>query len=92
MEENKQQNSARIVTGALYELWEMTADLVLQVVGICSCSTLCSHEVGKVPDEFTDNVLLPLLVEHVVVALQNYLLVLLSKHHGRILQGEKRAS
>lgn len=36
-----------------------------------NCSTLCGHEVCKVPDEFADDVLLPFLVEHVVVALQD---------------------
>lgn len=53
------------------------------------CRTLCSHEVCKVPDEFTDDVLFPFLVEHVVVALQDGLLVLLCKHHGRVLEEEK---
>lgn len=57
----------------------------------CFC-TLYGHEVGKVPDEFPDDVLLPLLVEHAVVALQDNILVLLSKHHRWILESEKTAS
>lgn len=51
--------------------------------------TLCSHEVGKVPDEFTNHILLPLLVESVMVTPQHYILVLLSEHHWWIL-GRRR--
>lgn len=69
----------------------MTALVAPQVVLIDSYSTLCSHKVGKVPDEFTDDILLSLLVEHVVVALQDDILVLLGKHHGWVLESEKTA-
>lgn len=54
----------------------------------CSSCTLCGHEVGKVPDEFPDDVLLPLLVKDVVVVLQDDVLVLLGEHHGWVLQRE----
>lgn len=50
--------------------------------------TLRSHEVSKVPDEFSNNKLLPFLIKDVVVTLQDQLLVLLSEHHGWILQRE----
>lgn len=69
----------------------MKTALVLRVAVFSSCSTLCSHEVRKVPDEFTNDVLLPLLVEHFVVVFQDDVLVLFSKHHGGILQREKAA-
>lgn len=51
--------------------------------------TLCSHEVGKVPDEFTNHILPPLLVQSVVVTPQHHILVILSEHHGWIL-GRRR--
>lgn len=50
-----------------------------------SFTTLYCHEVSEVPDEFTDNVLLPLLVENIMVAPQHDVLVLLGEHHRRIL-------
>lgn len=62
-------------------------------VRVCVCvraaaaGTLCGHEVSEVPDEFAHDVLLPLLVESAVVALQYFFLVLLREHHGRILEG-----
>lgn len=54
--------------------------------------TLHCHEVGKVPDEFANDVLLPLLVQHVVVALQHDVLVLLGEHHRWILARTKPES
>ena len=67
--------------------------LLLEANWACCCFyTLHSHKVSKVPDEFPDDVLLPLLVEHAVVALQDNILVLLSKHHRWILDSEKTAS
>lgn len=48
---------------------------------ISAAGTLCSHEVGEVPDEFTYNIVLPLLVKNAVVVPQHFVLVLLSKHH-----------
>lgn len=50
-----------------------------------SFTTLYCHEVSEVPDEFTNNVLLPLLVENVMVAPQHDVLVLLGEHHRGIL-------
>lgn len=54
-----------------------------------SFTTLYCHEVSEVPDEFTDNVLLPLLVENVMVAPQHDVLVLLGEHHRWILGSEE---
>ena len=71
----------------MYKLGEITADVMISNYG-----TLHRHEVGKVPDEFADQILLPLLVEYVVAALQDHLLVLLSKHHGWILERKRDIS
>lgn len=61
-----------------------------QVAVVCGCSTLWRHEVGEVPDEFAHHVLLPLQVEHAVVALQDHALVVLCEHQGRVLGREGR--
>lgn len=49
--------------------------------------TLSCQEVCKVPDELSYNKLLPLLIKHPVVVLQDYLLVLLCEHRRGILDG-----
>lgn len=51
---------------------------------------MCGHEVGEIPDEFPNEVLRPLLIEHLMVVLQDYLLILLGEHHRRILGKKKR--
>lgn len=50
-----------------------------------SAGTLCGHEVSKVPDEFPNEVLRSLLIKHLMVVLQDYLLILLREHHRWIL-------
>lgn len=69
----------------------------LQLCILCSYTngdfiTLHGHEVGKVPDEFANDVLLPLLVQDVVVAPQHDVLVLLGEHHRWILARAKPQS
>lgn len=63
--------------------------LAVEDLGAAAADTLCSHEVGEVPDELARDVLLPLLVEAVVVAPEHFFLVLLREHHGRILGRKK---
>lgn len=70
----KQGNTAA-TTAAVRSLCYMKGDFI----------TLHRHEVRKVPDEFANDVLLPLLVKDVVVALQHGVLVLLREHHRWIL-------
>lgn len=48
--------------------------------------TLSRHEVCEVPDELSHNEVLPLLIKHSVVVLQDGFLVLLSKHRRGILK------
>lgn len=74
----------RSSTGKLHEKRSKKCSCVFLVL-LWMFVTLHCHEVGKVPDEFTNDVLLPFLIEDVVVLPQHDVLVLLREHHRWIL-------
>lgn len=44
------------------------------------------HKIGKIPDELSDDIFLPLLVEDGMIFLQYGCLVFLREHKGRVLK------